>query len=182
MLAITPGAKARAGKGLALAYGLAPTPYGALLVAGTDKGLASVRLGDDADGLEADFRQDFHAAALRRDESALADWLAALTAYLKGGPWPADLPVDVTGTAFQAKVWQALCALPPGQTVTYADIAKAIGAPGAVRAVGSACGANEAALVIPCHRVVRTDGGLGGYRWGVRRKEKLLAQERDDIA
>ncbi|MEM8986330.1 MAG: methylated-DNA--[protein]-cysteine S-methyltransferase [Pseudomonadota bacterium] len=175
---LSPKAFAKQGKGERMNYDIAPTPLGALLIAGTDKGLACVRLSPDADALEREFKADFKAADLNRDKQRLAPWTQALVEYLSGGPWPDDLPLDVKGTAFQAKVWAALRKIPPGKTVSYADVAAAIGAPKAVRAVGAACGANPTALVTPCHRVLRTDGALGGFRWGLDVKARLLDLER----
>ena len=137
-------------------------------------------LHDDDEPSEASIgeriREEFPHAIVERDDAAMRDVLRALQAIARGRPAP-DLPIDVTGTAFQARVWAALRAIPYGQTRSYADIAEEIGEPNAVRAVGSACGANRVPLSIPCHRVVRTDGSLGGFGWGLAVKETLLESE-----
>ena len=125
---------------------------------------------------EARIREEFPNALIERDDRAMRDVMKALRAIAQGKPAP-DLPIDVTGTAFQARVWAALREIPYGQTRTYSDIAEEIGEPGAIRAVGSACGANRVPLTIPCHRVIRTDGSLGGFGWGLEVKEELLSRE-----
>ncbi len=125
---------------------------------------------------EARIREEFPHAIIERDDRAMRDVMKALRAIEQGKPAP-DLPIDVTGTAFQARVWAALREIPFGETRTYADIAEEIGEPAAIRAVGSACGANRVPLTIPCHRVIRTDGTLGGFGWGLEVKEELLSRE-----
>lgn len=176
-LGMTPATYAKGGRGAVVHFSVEDTPLGPLLVAGTEKGLALVRFGESAEALEGELRDEFHAAEIRADAGPVADWAAALSAYVAGrAGWP-DLPVDVISTAFQARVWAALKDIPEGVTASYGDIARAIGAEGAARAVGTACGANRVALVIPCHRVLPTGGGFGGYRWGVARKKALLERE-----
>lgn len=157
-----------------------PCSLGLVLVATTPRGVCAVTFGDDADALWAALRRRFPRALVRqgaRDAGLkrLADRVLDLT-DADGGL--ADIPLDLMGTAFQRRVWRALRDVPPGQTATYAEIACRIGAPRAVRAVGTACGANPVAVAVPCHRVVRGDGTLGGYRWGLERKKALLARER----
>ena len=135
--------------------------------------------GDDDRALAAALATEFPHARRLRDDAALAAPIAGVVARLEGASAAGDLPLDIRATAFQARVWRALRAIPRGETRSYADIAAQIDAPGAARAVGGACAANPASLLIPCHRAVRGDGGLGGYRWGIERKERLLAMERE---
>ncbi len=136
-----------------------------------------MRLGDAPELLLDNLRAEFPAAALEADEETLKPWLEALVRYLDGRAASLDLPLDVQATAFQRQVWDALRAIPYGSTRSYQQVAAAIGRPDAVRAVAGACAHNPVALVIPCHRVVRSDGSLGGYRWGLDRKRELLEQE-----
>ncbi len=152
-----------------------------LLLAATERGLCAVYLGDSEDQLEAELMRTFP-AAVRRKSAELSAWANALVNHLKGRQPCLDLPLDVRATAFQWQVWQELRAVPYGSTRSYRDIARALGRPNAVRAVARACAANPVSLVIPCHRVVRTDGSLGGYRWGQKRKQALLAQEKGFFA
>jgi AraC family transcriptional regulator of adaptative response/methylated-DNA-[protein]-cysteine methyltransferase len=175
-LGMTPGAYRRGGPA-EIAYTIAPCPLGLLLVAATARGICKVGLGDDAAALEADLRREFPAATARRDDAALGPWIAAILAHLRGEQPHLDLPLDIRATAFQRKVWEALRAIPYGETRSYTEVARGIGQPAAQRAVARACATNPVALVIPCHRVVREDGGLGGYRWGLARKRALLAGE-----
>ena len=177
-LGMTPATYSRGAPGARIAYTVVPSPLGRLLVATTPRGICRVSLGSGAEELEAGLRAEFPAAELRRDRGALARSVGAILRYLAGRAEPLDLPLDVRATAFQRRVWEALRRIPYGTTRTYAEIARAIGKPTATRAVARACATNPAALVIPCHRVVRQDGGLGGYRWGMERKRALLARER----
>jgi len=147
-----------------------------VLIAATSKGLCSVKLGDDVAHLKDLLAEEFSAAELVEGE--LDGLKAKIAAFIEGEANLARLPLDIRGTVFQRRVWDELRRIPRGETRTYREIARAIGAPAAVRAVGSACGANPVALVVPCHRAVRTDGGLGGYAWGLKRKKKLLALEK----
>jgi AraC family transcriptional regulator of adaptative response/methylated-DNA-[protein]-cysteine methyltransferase len=151
---------------------------GAVLVAMTDRGVCAIELGDDRDALVRHLRQRFGTAELEEDGAALADMLARVVAQLDGPRSDFFLPLDVRGTAFQERVWGALKEIPVGAVATYAEVALRIGEPKAVRAVAQACAANPAAVAIPCHRVVRSDGSSGGYRWGIARKEALLERER----
>ncbi|MBI3734160.1 MAG: bifunctional DNA-binding transcriptional regulator/O6-methylguanine-DNA methyltransferase Ada [Chloroflexi bacterium] len=176
-LGMTPAAYRKGGLGMQIHYTLAACRLGRLLVAATEKGLCAVSLGDADAALEAALRQEYPAADLRRADAALGEWVHALTDYLSGQPLRGDLPLDVQATAFQRQVWDALRAIPYGQTRTYSQIALSLGNPKATRAVGHACASNPVSLVIPCHRAVRADGGLGGYRWGLERKRRLLETE-----
>jgi AraC family transcriptional regulator of adaptative response/methylated-DNA-[protein]-cysteine methyltransferase len=176
-LGMTPGAYQRGGAGASVRYASAPTPLGQLLVAATARGVCFVAVGDSDADLEQALHRDLPAAA-RGDDAQLGDWLASVVAHLDGRSPHLDLPVDVRATAFQEQVWRALREIPYGETRTYGEIARAIGKPGAAQAVGQACGHNPTAIIVPCHRVVRDGGGLGGYRWGVERKHWLLEHER----
>jgi len=164
------------GKGQRIAYCSFASPLGTVLIAATGKGLCSVKLGDEVGHLKDLLAEEFSAAELV--EGDLAELKTKILAFIDGEASLARLPLDIRGTVFQRRVWDELRRIPRGETRTYREIARAIGAPEAVRAVGSACGANPVALVVPCHRAVRTDGGLGGYAWGLRRKKKLLALEK----
>lgn len=165
------------GKGMRIAYAVFDSPLGQVLVARTGKGVCAVKLGEDANPLVRQLAQEFSQAELVCDEDALAATRRALDAFLAGAGTLASVPLDVRGTVFQRRVWEALRRIPHGETRSYGDIARAIGKPRAVRAVGSACGANPVALVVPCHRALRSDGTLGGYAWGLRRKAALLRLE-----
>jgi AraC family transcriptional regulator of adaptative response/methylated-DNA-[protein]-cysteine methyltransferase len=150
---------------------------GVALVASSETGIAAILIGDDRDSLELDLRDRFPIALFLNGDEAHDLILARVISHIESPRRVLDLPLDIRGTEFQQKVWHALQAIPPGQTTTYADVAIRIGAPSAVRAVAGACAANALAVVIPCHRVVRHDGTLSGYRWGVDRKRELLARE-----
>ena len=177
-LGMTPGAYRRGGAGVRIAYAIVDSPLGRLLVAGTDRGICAICFGDADAALESALRAEFPAAELRADAAALAGWVEAILRHAQGEPVPLDLPLDVRATAFQWRVWEVVRAIPYGSTRSYSAIAAGIGRPAAARAVAQACAANPVALAIPCHRVVHGDGGLGGYRWGVERKRRLLDQER----
>lgn len=178
-LGMTPAAYSKGGKGMHIHYTIVECPLGHLLVAGTERGLCFVSLDDKPDHLEAELFAEYPAADIIRDEADLGDWVTAILRYIEGEQPHLDLPLDVRATAFQWRVWMELQNIPYGETRTYSQIAAAIGNPKAARAVGSACANNPVSLVIPCHRAVREDGGLGGYRWGLERKESLLEQERE---
>lgn len=185
-LGMTPRTYQRGGQGLRLAYTVQPCELGYVLIAFSPHGVCAVTLGDDPATLIEAFRLDYPAATLEADAPHLQTWIetwaAPIMAYLRHQPASLrDIPVDVQATAFQRRVWDALRQIPLGETRTYTEVALAIGAPKAIRAVANACAANQAALVIPCHRVVRDDGTLGGYRWGVTRKAQLLAAERQSV-
>ena len=178
-LGMTPAAYRRGGRGVQLRYAVASTPFGALLVAATARGVCAVSLGDSDAELEAGLRREFPHAELARDDAAGAEWVAAIVAQMDGaGERAPALPLDLHGTDFQMRVWRALREIPFASTRSYASVAAAIGEPGAARAVARACAANRVALVVPCHRVVREDGASSGYRWGAARKQRLLEHER----
>lgn len=164
------------GRGQRIRFTCFATPLGTALVATTDKGVCAVKLGGDARELERQLAEEFAAAALSRERLATLE--EKVLAFIGGEQSLSRVPLDIRGTVFQRRVWDALRRIPRGETRTYSDIAKAVGAPAAVRAVGSACGANPVALFVPCHRAVRRDGGLGGYAWGLATKERLLELEK----
>lgn len=176
-LGMPPARYRSGGLGEEIAFTTLQTPIGVVVAAQTSRGVCSVQLGHDVDALEAKLFAEFPHASLTRDDQALRELALVLAGAIRGETNAATLPIDVAGTAFQVRVWEALRAIPSGRTVTYSQVADAIGAPRAVRAVGSACGANHVALVIPCHRVIRGDGSLGGYRWGIETKRSLLDAE-----
>ena len=176
-LGMTPTAVRRGGKGAAIRFAIGEASLGAVLVAATDKGVCAIMLGDDPDGLARALQDRFPRAEIVGGDPEFERTVAQVVGLVEAPGQRIDLPLDIRGTAFQERVWQALRAIPPGKTATYAEIAKAVGQPKAVRAVAQACAANPLAVAIPCHRVVRTDGGLSGYRWGVERKRKLLDRE-----
>ncbi len=177
-LGMTPATYKKGGKGASIAYTIAASPLGRLLVGVTDRGVCAVSLGDNDAVLAEGLRAEYPAASIARADARLMPIVAAILAHLSGAEPALDLPLDLRATGFQWRVWQELRRIPRGETASYRAIATAIGQPKAVRAVANACANNRVAVVIPCHRAVRQDGALGGYRWGVERKEKLLAAER----
>lgn len=177
-LGMTPGEYRRGGLGATIRYVIVATPLGRMLVAATERGLCAVRFGETVTELEHDLRKEFHSAKVHRDDAALREYVEPLLASIRGDSSSVDLPLDIRATAFQQKVWDTLRRIPRGETRSYREVANEIGEPSAVRAVARACATNPVALVVPCHRVVRSDGDVSGYRWGVERKQKLLAQER----
>jgi AraC family transcriptional regulator of adaptative response/methylated-DNA-[protein]-cysteine methyltransferase len=178
-LGMTPATYGKGGRGAVINYAVAETPLGRLLVAATDKGVCSVMLGDSEANLKADLLEEFPAANIRHDDKPLRMAVNAIVDHLKSKSPRIDLPLDIQATAFQRQVWEQLRAIPYGETHSYSEVAKAIGQEKAVRAVARACATNPVALVIPCHRVIREDKSLGGYRWGLERKRKLLKTERE---
>lgn len=181
-MGLSPGNYQQGGKDECLFYAFAHTPLGLTLMAASEKGICSVLFGDtQAELLEA-LRHEFPQAELQasqnQDSNALAEWIEALNQHLESAAPLPELPLDLRGTVFQRLVWRYLNRIPAGHTCSYKELAEAIGKPGASRAVGTACGANRIGVLIPCHRVLRGDGALGGYRWGVERKHKLLELER----
>jgi len=180
-LGMTPATYARGGDGTEIAFAVVPCSLGRLLVAATPRGVCRVSLGDSAASLEADLVAEFPAARIWKSRAGAAGGLgAAVTAileYLDGREPHLAIPLDIRATAFQRRVWQELQRIPYGETRSYADVARRIGSPTATRAVARACATNPAALIIPCHRVVREDGERGGYRWGIDRKKALLEEE-----
>jgi AraC family transcriptional regulator, regulatory protein of adaptative response / methylated-DNA-[protein]-cysteine methyltransferase len=177
-LGMTPATYGRGGRGVEINYTIVDSPLGRLLVAVTERGVCSVAMGDGDNQLVKGLQAEFPEARIERDDSALREIVRTLLNHLANKQPNLDLPLDIRATAFQRQVWERLRAIPYGQTMSYGDVAKALGNPGAVRAVGRACATNPVALVIPCHRVVREDQTLGGYRWGVDRKKKLLEREK----
>jgi len=179
-LGMTPASYRNGGKDMEIQYVIVETYLGRMLVAATRRGVCAVSFGDEESQLEAALRSEYPRAEIRRAEAGLHEWVDALLEHLNGQRPRLDLPLDVQATAFQLRVWEELRKIPHGQTRSYSQVAQAIGQPKAVRAVAQACASNPAALVNPCHRVLRSDGRLGGYRWGLARKEALLAHERLD--
>jgi len=181
-LGMTPATYAKGGAGAHIDFTTVDSDYGRVLVAATRKGIAAVFLGDNDRALEKSLHDDFPAAEIVRSDDMLGPRVKSVLARLYGRKPTAldapDVPLDIVGTAFQWKVWKALTEIPAGQTRTYGEIARRIGEPTAARAVGRACATNQAAVVIPCHRAIGASGALTGYRWGVARKERLLAEER----
>jgi len=177
-IGMRPGSYRRGGRGVTIRYAVVPSALGFLLVGMTDRGVATVMLDDQVQALEATLAYEYPEATRVRDESGVAATAKAIVEAIERGNGLSALPLDLRGTAFQMRVWSALREIPPGATRTYTEIAKAIGKPKAVRAVAGACAANPAAIVVPCHRVVRADGDMGGYKWGVERKQRLLAVEK----
>lgn len=181
-LGMTPGTYRRGGRGMQIRYTVADSPLGRLLLAATEHGVCAVYLGDADAALEESLAAEYPAAEVTRDDAAPSALVAELVQHLSGLRPHLELPIDVQATAFQWRVWRELQAIPYGETRTYQEIAAALGLPTAVRAVARACATNPISVVVPCHRVVRTDGGLGGYRWGLARKQQLLDQERNAAA
>ena len=181
-LGMTPDTYRRGGRGMEIGYTTAPTPLGRLLVAGTMKGVSAIYLGDSDAPLEAALRREYPAAKIAKNPARASRWVQQLARHLCQEQPNLDLPLDVKATAFQRRVWEALQRIPRGSTRTYGSLARAIGVPKGQRAVARACATNPAAILIPCHRVVREDGGLGGYRWGISRKRALLAMENKTAA
>ena len=178
-LGMTPGQYRRGGAGASISYTIVDSALGRLLVAATEKGVCRISLADDDATLVGTLVKEFPRAERTRDDHTLQEWVS-IVANVVCGDTPdtsAELPLDVRGTAFQRRVWEALRRIPRGETRTYSQIAEDIGQPTATRAVANACGKNPTPVVVPCHRVVRSDGGVGGYALGVERKKKLLQQE-----
>ena len=176
-LGMTPGAVRRGGAGAVIRFAVGEASLGAVLVAATDKGVCAITLGDDPEALVRDLQDRFPRAEFKGGDAEFERTIAEVVGLVEAPAQRLDLPLDIRGTAFQQRVWAALSAIPAGKTATYREIAQAIGQPKAVRAVARACGANPLAIAIPCHRVVRSDGDLSGYRWGVERKRELIARE-----
>jgi AraC family transcriptional regulator of adaptative response/methylated-DNA-[protein]-cysteine methyltransferase len=178
MLGMTPASYAKGGKGAVIAYDIVGSPLGRLLVAATAKGLCFLSIGSEDAALVEELRHEFpQAESIARDQHSIAHSVSVVIDFLEGKIPHAELPLDVRATAFQRRVWNELIAIPCGETRTYSEIAEAMGVPRGQRAVGRACATNPVSLVIPCHRALREDGGLGGYRWGVERKAALLESE-----
>jgi len=179
-LGMTPAAYRRGGAGMHIDYTIVDSPFGRLLVGATQRGVCAVALGDSDDALVRGLHRDFPSAEIARGDNVHREWVSEVVKHtgVRGGD--AHVPLDLLGTRFQQRVWTLLRKIPPGRTRSYSEIAAALGTPRATRAVARACASNRVSIVIPCHRVVRSDGSLGGYRWGVERKERLLESERRD--
>jgi AraC family transcriptional regulator, regulatory protein of adaptative response / methylated-DNA-[protein]-cysteine methyltransferase len=176
-LGTTPAQYARGGEGLHIRFATLTTPLGRLLVGATERGVCAVTLGDSDRALEAGLRREYPGALLEKAPAALAEWTALIAGSLGEAVDLSAIPLDLRATTFQRRVFEALRTIPRGETRSYGELAAAIGQPSAARAVASACAHNPAALVVPCHRIIRGNGSLGGYRWGVRRKRALLEAE-----
>ncbi|WP_207865776.1 bifunctional DNA-binding transcriptional regulator/O6-methylguanine-DNA methyltransferase Ada [Pseudomonas sp. 58(2021)] len=177
LLGMKPGDFRAAGQNNDIRFAVGQCSLGAILVAQSARGICAILLGDDPHQLVCDLQDQFRRANLIGADAEFEQLIAHVVGFIEAPAIGLDLPLDVRGTAFQERVWQALCEIPVGSTASYADIAQRIGSPKAVRAVAQACGANSLAVAIPCHRVVRSDGNLSGYRWGVERKRELLSRE-----
>jgi AraC family transcriptional regulator, regulatory protein of adaptative response / methylated-DNA-[protein]-cysteine methyltransferase len=177
-LGMPPTSYQRGGRGVIIKYAIVPSPLGRLLVAATARGICAVAMADSDRQLEHQLKTEFPSADVVQDPGALARWTSEVLEHLAGQRPRLELPLDVRATAFQWQVWNALAAIPYGETRSYADVAAAIGRPSSARAVARACATNRVALGIPCHRVVPAGGGIGGYRWGTTRKRDLLSREK----
>lgn len=177
-LGMTPAAYRRGGAGMHITYTVVASPFGKLLVGATERGVCAVALGDSDEQLVRALKADFPRAEVERGDDSHRDWVEEIIGHIGGGNVGLTVPLDVQGTAFQRQVWGLLRKIPPGRTRSYGEIATELGNPRATRAVAQACASNHFALVVPCHRVVRNDGSLGGYKWGVDRKQRLLERER----
>jgi AraC family transcriptional regulator of adaptative response/methylated-DNA-[protein]-cysteine methyltransferase len=179
---MTPTSYRAGGANTAIRFAIGECSLGSILVAASERGVCAILLGDDPDALARDLQDRFPSANLIGRDAAFERLVAKVVGFVEAPRLGLDLPLDVRGTAFQQRVWQALRAIPAGTTASYSDIAQRIGTPKSVRAVAQACAANPLAVAIPCHRVVRNDGGLSGYRWGVERKRALIDREARDAA
>jgi AraC family transcriptional regulator of adaptative response/methylated-DNA-[protein]-cysteine methyltransferase len=177
VLGMTPSRYRAGGENTDIRFAVGECSLGSILVAASPTGVCAILLGDDPDALARDLQDRFPRAHLLGGDKAFEQLVAKVVGLVEAPGLGLELPLDVRGTAFQQRVWEALRKIPAGSTATYAEIAQRIGAPKSVRAVAQACAANALAVAIPCHRVVRTDGGLSGYRWGVERKRTLLDRE-----
>jgi AraC family transcriptional regulator of adaptative response/methylated-DNA-[protein]-cysteine methyltransferase len=178
LLGMTPGAARRGGVGEYIRTAFADCPFGRLLVGATDKGVCFIGFAEPDEALMGDLRRRFPKATIAMDDSGLAATVRAVVDFLREPKQALDLPLDLRGTAFQQRVWRTLCSIPAGETRTYAQLAEMAGNPKAIRAVARSCATNPVSLAVPCHRVIGSDGGLTGYRWGVPRKKALLERER----
>jgi len=179
-LGMTPATYRRGGAGMRIRYATSACVLGRVLVASTERGISALFLGVTDAPLEKALREEFPNAEIARDSNGMKKWVDTILRHLEGRQPELDLPLDVVATAFQRRVWEALRRIPYGRTRTYSQIARQLGQPTAVRAVARACATNPASVVIPCHRVVREDGALAGYRWGLKFKRALLEKERQD--
>lgn len=177
-LGMTPDKYRRGAVAAPIRYTIADSPFGRLLIAATDKGVCAIQFADSDEELEQGLKHEFPFAVRRRDDAAMQSWKRDLLRQMRGQKLHATLPLDIQATAFQRRVWTYLQSIPFGSTRSYGQVAKAIGQPTASRAVARACATNPVAVAIPCHRIVREDGDMGGYRWGAERKKALLAMEK----
>jgi len=180
-LGMTPGRYRRGGEGMRIAFTIAASPFGRMLVAATERGVSAIAFDAGDEPLEAALRREYPAAEIACDDIAMRPWVDGVLRTVAGDAPDPQLPLDVRATAFRIRVWEALRAIPRGETRSYGEIAASIGAPKAVRAVGTACATNPVPLVVPCHRAVRGDGTLGGFRYGSEMKRRLLAHERANV-
>jgi AraC family transcriptional regulator of adaptative response/methylated-DNA-[protein]-cysteine methyltransferase len=178
-LGMTPATYQKGGKGMRIKYTTAKSSLGEVLVAATDRGVSAVYLGDAGAMLANELRDEYPRAEIVAEKGAFSEWVEEIVGRVEGNAPRRELPLDLQATAFQRRVWQELQRIPRGSTRTYAQVAKALGQPSAVRAVARACATNPVSVVVPCHRVVRSDGNLAGYRWGISRKQTLLERERN---
>jgi len=177
-LGMTPATYRKGGKGMKIGYAIAKSALGKVLVAATDRGVSAVYLGDANAKLVSELKDEYPGAEITTAADSFERWVKEIVQRVEGNPPRMELPLDLQATAFQRRVWQELQRIPRGTTRTYSQVARALGNPKAVRAVARACATNPVSIVVPCHRVIREDGNLAGYRWGLSRKEQLLAQER----
>ena len=177
MLGMSPARYKTGGAGLEIRYALSETSLGWLLMAATKRGVCAIEFGETSEQLTGRLRERFPNAGLEKGEPGFARWVGRVISYIETPRGTLSLPLDIQGTAFQQKVWKALRAIPSGSTASYGEIARRLEAPKAARAVARACGSNPVAVAVPCHRAVRVDGGMGGYRWGLPRKRALLDRE-----
>jgi AraC family transcriptional regulator, regulatory protein of adaptative response / methylated-DNA-[protein]-cysteine methyltransferase len=177
-LGMTPATYRKGGKGMKIGFSIAKSPLGKVLVAATERGVSAVYLGDSENKLLAELREEYPHAEISPAADSFQRWVREIVQRIEGKEPHFELPLDLQATAFQRRVWQELQRIPRGATRTYSQVASALGRPRAVRAVARACATNPVSIVVPCHRVIRVDGNLAGYRWGLSRKAQLLAQER----
>jgi len=177
-LGMTPATYRKGGKGMRIGYTVAKSPLGKVLVAATERGVSAVYLGDAESALIAELREEYPRAEIAPARDSYQKWVREIVQRTEGKGPRLELPLDLQATAFQRRVWQELQRIPRGRTRTYSQVARALGQPKAVRAVARACATNPVSIVVPCHRVIREDGSLAGYRWGLSRKEQLLKKER----
>jgi AraC family transcriptional regulator of adaptative response/methylated-DNA-[protein]-cysteine methyltransferase len=177
-LGMTPATYQKGGKGMKIGYTVAKSTLGRVLVAATERGVSAVYLGDAASALIAELRKEYPRAEIAPARDSYQKWVREIVQRTEGQEPRLELPLDLQATAFQRRVWQELQRIPRGRTRTYSQVARSLGQPKAVRAVARACATNPVSIVVPCHRVIREDGALAGYRWGLSRKEQLLTKER----
>ncbi len=177
-LGMTPATYQKGGQGMKIGYSIAKSPLGKVLVAATERGVSAVYLGDAENAMVEELRKEYPRAEIAPAADSFQRWVREIVQRIEGKRPRLELPLDLQATAFQRRVWQELQRIPRGRTRTYSQVARSLGQPKAVRAVARACATNPVSIVVPCHRVIREDGALAGYRWGLSRKEQLLAQER----